>query len=226
MKDINFAITINLSLTLEEDKANISIKNVDLKPAIISLPIRLSAQEQPTTVEIKKKTIHNIVLETARKWISDTGLNEFAAADLLHLARETYPDLKRNTFSAQVIAAAPNHTSWEHYPNRKDYLIYLGNGKYKLDEKYLDPIQDANIKPSDQVRQYAKKQYIDSAKEKGEGYVSIRAGDVHKELGFSQRLPLVCGALRSRKFLELCEIELVKTEGPENSTTTTFKYKI
>lgn len=226
MENVNFAITINLSLALEDDRANIRINNVELKPAIISLPIRLSVQRQPDTVQPKRKTIHGIVLESARKHVSETGLNEFSGADLLRLARETYSDLKRSSFSAHVIAAAPNHSSYHHYEMKKDYLFYLGNGKYKLEEKYLDPISDTDIRPSDEVRQYTKKQYIDPAREIGESYVSIRAGNVHKELGFSQRLPLVCGALRSRKFLELCEIELVETEGPDNSTTTTFKYII
>ena len=133
MSTIDFAITINMSLNLKEEQASISIKNVELKPAILSLPIRLSIEDQPVMAgQAEKKTIHDIVLETAKKYVSGKRVNEFGAADLFHLALETYPDLKRNSFGANVIAAAPDHSSWKHYANTKDYLTYLGKGRYKL----------------------------------------------------------------------------------------------
>jgi hypothetical protein len=56
--------------------------------------------------------------------------------------------------------------------------------------------------------------------------LSIRAGDIHKELGFSRRIPVVCSALRSRKFLKNCGIELTYIDGPNNSTTTSFTYRL
>jgi hypothetical protein len=48
MKGIDFSITINLSLTLKEDKASINIKNVDLIPAVISLPASLNSRYRKT----------------------------------------------------------------------------------------------------------------------------------------------------------------------------------
>jgi hypothetical protein len=36
MQKLNFSITINLSLTLKEDKASMNINNVDLIPAVVS----------------------------------------------------------------------------------------------------------------------------------------------------------------------------------------------
>lgn len=226
MNSIDFTISINLSLDLNENKANISIKNVNLNPAIVSLPMRLPIQEQQVIAGGRKKTIHDIALETAKRFVSETGAIEFTAANLYNLALEDYPQLKRNSFSAHVIAAAPDHPSHGHYANRKDYLIYLGDGKYRLKENHGQQRETVSIRPSDLVRQYAKKQYIDTTRDEGKDKVSIRAGNVHNELGFSQRLPLVCAALRSKKFLELCNIDLVKVIGPKNSTTTIFMYKI
>ena len=55
------------------------------------------------------------------------------------------------------------------------------------------------MRPSDRVRDYVKRKYIDPAKKDGKETLSIRAGDIHKELGFSRRIPVVCSALRSRK---------------------------
>ena len=227
MQELNFSITINLSLSLKEDKASINIKNVDLIPAVISLPISLDSRDRISPPKTqKKKTIHDIILQTAKKCVVDTGQNKFTGAKLYHLSLLNHPGLKRNTFSAQVIAAAPNHSSHRHYPNRKDYFTYLGKGYYKLNKKYLEISEDQILSPSDRVRNHVKRKYIDPAKKDGKKSLSIRAGDVHKELGFSRRIPVVCSALRSRKLQKKSDIELTYVGGPNNSTTTTFSYKL
>jgi len=226
MKKLNFSITINLSLTLKKDEAHINIKDVDLIPAVVSLPYRLKSSDRADSSETKKKTVHDIILQTAKKYVIDTGQNEFTGAKLFNLSLLDHPRLKRNTFAAQVIAAAPAHPSHRHYPNQKDYFTYLGKGKYKLNEKYLAITEDQMLPPSDRVRQYVKRKYINPAKKDGRETLSIRAGDIHKELGFSRRIPVVCSALRSRKFLKNCDIELTYIGGPNNSTTTTFTYQL
>ena len=227
MQKLNFSITIDLSLTLKEDKASINIKNVDLIPAVVSLPVRLNSGDsisQPKPQ--KKKTVHDIILQTARKHVVDSGRNKFTGAILFNIALLDHPGLKRNTFAAQVIAAAPNHSSHRHYPNRKDYFTYLGKGYYKLSQKYLGLTEDQILLPSDRVRDHVKRNYIEPAKKDGKKSLSIRAGDIHKELGLVRRIPVVCSALRSRKFQKNCDIQLSYIDGPNNSTTTTFTYKI
>jgi hypothetical protein len=227
MQKLNFSININLSLTLKDDKASISINNVDLIPAVVSLPASVSSRNrlaEPKTQ--KKKTIHDIILMTAQKFVIDTGQNKFTGAKLYHLARLNNPGLKRNTFAAQVIAAAPDHPSHRHYPNRKDYFVYLGKGYYKLNQKYLELSEDKISRPSDRVRDHVKRKYIDPAQKDGKKSLSIRAGDVHRELGFTRRIPVVCSALRSRKLQKKCDIELTYVGGPNNSTTTTFTYRL
>ena len=227
MQKLNFSITIDLSLTLKEDKASINIKNVDLIPAVVSLPVRLNFGDSLTQPKVKKKkTIHEIILQTAKKCVVDTGQNRFTGAKLFHLALLNHPALKRNTFAAQVIAAAPNHPSHRHYPNQKDFFSYLGKGYYKLNQKYLKISEDKMLRPSDRVRDHVKKNYIDPAKKDGKNSLSLKAGDIHKELGFSRRIPVVCSALRSRKLQKKCNIELSYVGGPNNSTTTTFTYKL
>jgi hypothetical protein len=226
MQQLNFSITINLSLTLKEDKASINIKNVDLIPAVVSLPYRSDSRDRKTSPKSEKRTIHDIILQTAKKYVVDAGHNRFTGAKLFHLSRLNHPGLKRNTFAAQVIAAAPNHPSHRHYPNRKDYFSYLGKGYYKLNQKYLEISENQLLRPSDRVRDHVKRKYIDSAKKSGKKTLSIRAGDIHKELGFSRRIPVVCSALRSRKLSKNCDIELTYIGGPNNSTTTTFTYKL
>lgn len=227
MQKLDFSITINLSLTLKEDKASINIKNVDLIPAVVSLPVRIDSRNNVSRpITQKKKTIHDIILQTAKKCVIDAGQNKFTGATLYHLARLQHPELKRNTFAAQVIAAAPNHSSHRHYPNRKDYFTYLGKGTYKLNQMYLEISEDKILRPSDRVRDHVKRKYIDPAKKDGKKSISIRAGDIHKELEFSRRIPVVCSALRSRKLQKKCDIKLTYVGGPNNSTTTTFAYKL
>ena len=226
MKEINFSITLNLSLRLKGDIASINIKDVDLVPAVVSLPTRLKSRDRTAPIKTKKKTIHDIILQTAKKYVVDAGQNMFTGAKLFNLSRLEHPWLKRNTFAAQVIAAAPNHPSHRHYPNRKDYFSYMGKGHYKLDQKYLEITEERMLRPSDRVREHIKRKYIDPAKKDGKKTLTIRAGDIHKELGFSRRIPVVCSALRSRKLSRNCNIELTYIGGPNNSTTTTFTYRL
>jgi hypothetical protein len=45
--------------------------------------------------------------------------------------------MKRNSWAGHVIASAPNHPSYNHFATKKDYFRYLGNGTYKLEDRYL-----------------------------------------------------------------------------------------
>jgi hypothetical protein len=226
MEELNFSITISLALTLREDKVSINIKNVDLMPAVVPLPHRLSYRERISPPKTEKKTIHGIILQTAKRYVVESGQNKFTGAKLFHLALLNHPGLKRNSFAAQVISAAPNHPSHRHYPNRKDYFTYLGKGDYKLNQKYLKIDEDQILRPSDRVRDYVKRKYIDPAKKAGKTTLSIRAGDVHQRLGFSRYIPVVCSALRSRKLSKICDIELTYIGGPNNTANTTYTYRL
>ena len=91
MKKLNFSITINLSLTLKKDEAHINIKDVDLIPAVVSLPYRLKSSDRADSSETKKKTVHDIILQTAQKYVIDTGQNEFTGAKLFNLSLLDHP---------------------------------------------------------------------------------------------------------------------------------------
>jgi hypothetical protein len=226
MKPIDFSVTINFSLTLKDDKASINIKNVDLIPAVVSLPIRFKSRDGKAASKNKKKTIHDIILQTAKKYVLDSGQNKFTGAKLFNLSLVQHPGLKRNTFAARVIAAAPNHPSHKHSSNRKDYFSYLGKGSYKLNQKYLGIPKEQILRPSERVREYVKHKYVDPAKKAGKKSLSIRAGDIHRELGFLRRIPVVCSALRSRKLQKNCDIELAYVDGINNTTAATFTYRL
>ena len=80
---------------------------------------------------------------------------------------------------------------------------------------------------ADNVREYARRVYIEPARKRGDITVRIVARDVHKALGLQNRFPLVCSALRSHKFLEKNHLA-VKPEGPPSgmSPNMTFTYRL
>jgi hypothetical protein len=81
---------------------------------------------------------------------------------------------------------------------------------------------------SDLVRQHAHDAYLRPARRRGEKSFSINVGAVHKILGLTNRVPLVCAALKSKKFLDENALKLISKTGPPSgqSTTVTFTYEI
>jgi len=79
---------------------------------------------------------------------------------------------------------------------------------------------------SDDVRAYCKKNYVDVARTKGEKRVSIRAGDIHAALNYQNRMPLVCSALGSNKFEEMCNVKRASITGPANGANAVFTFEL
>jgi hypothetical protein len=85
-----------------------------------------------------------------------------------------------------------------------------------------------SMSKADEVVLYVRKSYIEPAVKGGQHLIKVRAGDVHKALGLSNRVPSVCQALTSRRFLEQNNLTLVEKHGPPSglSTTTVFTYRL
>jgi hypothetical protein len=66
---------------------------------------------------------------------------------------------------------------------------------------------------ADRVRMHALRQYIEPAHRRHDSTVRIVAGDVQKAVRLSNRISLVCNALKSRKFLEGNRLTLEKCGG-------------
>jgi hypothetical protein len=77
---------------------------------------------------------------------------------------------------------------------------------------------------SDSIREYARRNYIEPARRRGDSRVQIVAGDVEKAVNLRNRTPLVCQALRSRKFLEENHLVIEKEEGPPSGLGTRMKF--
>jgi len=81
---------------------------------------------------------------------------------------------------------------------------------------------------ADRVREYARREYIDPARSRRQPTISVVAGDVHKGVRLTNRVPLVCQALKSHKFLTENHLRLEKLDGPPSlmGTRVTFTYRI
>ena len=80
---------------------------------------------------------------------------------------------------------------------------------------------------SDSIRRSAQHSYVQPARHRGLPRFSINVGEVHRALALHNRVPLVCQALRSDKFLEANALKLVSKTGPPSgqSTTVTYTYE-
>jgi hypothetical protein len=81
---------------------------------------------------------------------------------------------------------------------------------------------------ADRIRLHAKQRYLIPARVRNEQRVSIRAGDVVREMDLGGgRAPAVCSALKAQKFLDENGLRLVSKTGPESgqSTSVTYTYE-
>ena len=72
---------------------------------------------------------------------------------------------------------------------------------------------------ADQIRQYVIAYLIEPARQAGESELTIRSGDIQKEMGLDNRMPAVCGALDAGKFCEQAGVRLSSRSGPPQSST-------
>ncbi len=81
---------------------------------------------------------------------------------------------------------------------------------------------------SDSIRDHISEAYLKAALRKGELTFTVNVGTVHRALHLTNRVPQVCSALESKKFLEENRLKIVAKTGPPSgqSTTVTFTYEI
>lgn len=81
---------------------------------------------------------------------------------------------------------------------------------------------DSKAKPSaDAVRQFVLERNIEPARRRGERVTRVAVGEVHKSLGWSNRVPLVVSALKSGRFLKENRLVLREATGPPSGQSTT-----
>ena len=79
---------------------------------------------------------------------------------------------------------------------------------------------------ADRIRENVRARHIEPARQAGRETVTLRAGDVGRDMGLKNRMPAVCSALGSKLFLREARVRLVERVGPRQSTTTEFRFEI
>jgi hypothetical protein len=95
---------------------------------------------------------------------------------------------------------------------------------------YRDASRMAQItqSESDAVRDHVVQKFVKTARQQGKKTTTVNVGEVHKTLGLHNRVPLVCVALRSKRFLAEQGLRIISMTGPPSgqSTTVTYTYEI
>jgi len=81
---------------------------------------------------------------------------------------------------------------------------------------------------NEEVQRHVLSAYVGPAKVRGENTIRIKAGDVHRDLHWVNRVPSVCTTLGSKKFQRETGMELVAKEGPPSGmgTRAVFTYHL
>src|SRR5438132_3584184 len=78
--------------------------------------------------------------------------------------------------------------------------------------------------PTLRVREWVQNHIVQPARARGDRVITVTAGEVHKQLGLTNRVPVVCQALRSKRFLEANNLVLKDVTGPPSGLSTTVKF--
>ncbi len=129
MSEIAFSIPVTGTIQIQGNSLVIKINE-----SAITMKLSMAGEAGGKLKLERGKTLFDIVLDTAKSWVTESGTSQFTAAQLYHTALDRYPELnlKRNSWGAHVISCAPNHPSYRHYTSRRNYFSYLGKGRYRL----------------------------------------------------------------------------------------------
>lgn len=85
---------------------------------------------------------------------------------------------------------------------------------------------DHLIRDAERVRLCARNYHIEPARERGATEVSIRSGELAREMGLENAFPTICEALGGVKFQTLCALPPPRVTTPNPSSTTTFTWRL
>jgi hypothetical protein len=82
------------------------------------------------------------------------------------------------------------------------------------------------IRNADRIRLCARNYYVEPARDKGAPEISIRAGDLSRDMGLQDAFPAICSALGSVKFQQCANVPAPKHTTPNPSSSTVFTYQL
>lgn len=79
---------------------------------------------------------------------------------------------------------------------------------------------------ADRIRQHVLKQYVEPARLAGKKTVTVRANEVHADLGLVARFPSICQVLDNETFRRQASVTLISRSGPPLSSTVEWVYGV
>jgi hypothetical protein len=79
---------------------------------------------------------------------------------------------------------------------------------------------------ANRIRQFVRDHYIAPASAGGHTQITIRAGDVHREMSLTNAMPAVCSAIGSSKFDEFAGVTRTALRGPANGANVYFTFSL
>lgn len=79
---------------------------------------------------------------------------------------------------------------------------------------------------AEDIRQFVIANYIAPARTRGERRVTVRAGDVHRDMKLENSMPAVCSAIGGMRFWNEAGVRELSREGPANSSTVLFTFEL
>ena len=79
---------------------------------------------------------------------------------------------------------------------------------------------------ANRIRQFVRDHYIAPARAAGHAEITIRAGDVHRDMSLTNAMPAVCSAIGSRKFDEFAGVTRSALTGPANGANVYFTFDL
>jgi hypothetical protein len=79
---------------------------------------------------------------------------------------------------------------------------------------------------ADRIRKFVLDHYVSPARAEGRAKITVRAGDVHKAMGFSSAMPNVCSAIGGGKFEQLAEVTRSRRIGPPMGANVYFQFNL
>ena len=81
---------------------------------------------------------------------------------------------------------------------------------------------------ANEIREYAARTFVAPARQQGQKRLSIKVGDIVRELRIYRSVANVCSALKTEEFQQVNRLRLVDATGPRSglSTTVVFTYEL
>jgi hypothetical protein len=93
---------------------------------------------------------------------------------------------------------------------------------YMLGENTQQPVT------AKRIREYIRANYVEPARKRRETLVTLRAGDIHRELGLRNRVPSVCQVMESKLLENEAGVKVSSKQGPPSGrgTALTVTYAV